>query len=175
MPFTEGVFAQGVMEDSLDYVLWEKDRRLKYEDFKGVQDTTFLVYGYPANGAAVTKIITSFARHENDKLTFSVDNKFLKTKSWIVNRKPVVLSHEQGHFDISEIYARKIRRALTVLLKAQSVEELILTQTVNSLLKELNRYQERYDEETHHGFILEKQKTWEEKIKKELDDLERFS
>lgn len=161
-------------KELVDYILWQKDKRLNYEDFQSVQDTTFLVYGYPANGAAMTKIETTFMIDVNNNLTFSVVNKFLKKKSWIKNQKPLVLAHEQGHFDISEIYARKIRKKLKELLEKDIVEETILSQAVNALLSELETYQQRYDEETHHGFVLEKQKIWEGNIRKELEQLQKF-
>lgn len=170
---TNSVFGQR-RKELVDYILWQKDSKLKYEDFQSVQDTAFLVYGHPANGAAMTKIEATFTIDENNELTFSVVNKFLKEKSWIKNQKPVVLAHEQGHFDISEIYARKIRKTLRELLEKDNVEESILSQTVNALLSELETYQQMYDEETHHGFILEKQKIWEVTIRKELEQLQGF-
>jgi molecular chaperone DnaK (HSP70) len=155
-------------------IYWQENRRLAFEDFKGSQDTTFLVYGYPANGAASTKIETTFLVDENGRITVIVLNKFLKEKSWIMNRKPSVLSHEQGHFDISEIYARKIRKAVNELLRKNIDDENIYKETIKLFLNELAIHQEKYDAETHHGFLFDKQSACENKIQKELNELKMF-
>ncbi len=160
--------------DSIPYILWREDRPLTYDDFTGVQDGAFLVYGYPANGAATTKIEISFDIDENGNVSFTVFNKFLMNKSWIKKKNPSVLSHEQGHFNISELYARKIRKTIVSLLRKNILDEETINQKIQLLLNELSICQEKYDSETHHGFNLKEQTAWERDIEKEMNLLILF-
>ena len=52
----------------------------------------------------------------NDSLICVITNKFIKDKSWIKPKfkNDTVLIHEQGHFDIEEIYARKFRMQISI-------------------------------------------------------------
>jgi len=162
--------------DAIDsFIVWHDYDQLRFEDFKGVQDSSFLVYGFPANGAAVTKLEISLTFNDDENPTVIVVNKFLKEKSWIKVNKPHVLSHEQGHFDISEVFARKIRKAVDSLMSCQIKDEQLYELEIHKLLQAKAEYQKRYDEQTHHGFILEKQKEWEDAIKKELYELKKYA
>jgi hypothetical protein len=39
------------------------------------------------------------------ELTYEITCSFSKDKSWGLLKTPYILAHEQGHFDITEIYA----------------------------------------------------------------------
>ena len=71
-----------------------------------------------------------------------------KSLSWIRNiNDTITLKHEQGHFDICEIYARILRREIK---KATSVSE---AQTIfNNISDEENLEQDKYDSEN--TFVL---------------------
>lgn len=156
--------------DSIDIVEWKENRRLTYNDFKGPQDSTFLVYGHPANGAASMNLIAQFAYDSTNTMTANVTNVFYKGKSWMVIRKPSVLNHEQGHFDISEIYARRLRKEIEILMDKGVEDEVTFRQLFNKYLQELKEFQDAYDSETHHGSIDTKQIHWDRKIEKELNN-----
>jgi len=86
-----------------------------------------------------------------------------------------ILSHEQGHFDISEIYARKLNKAL----KAYRPRENSISRDVNEIYKkvmdEKEEYQTKYDKETDFSRNKQQQSEWLEKIKDELDDLDEYA
>ena len=44
----------------------------------------------------------------NGKVTYKIDCRFEKSKSWGLVKNDWILKHEQGHFDIAEIFAQKI-------------------------------------------------------------------
>lgn len=76
------------------------------------------------------------------------------------------------HFDISEIFARKIRRELKKLQEHNERDTDKYYQVFDKLLNELNDYQNQYDSEVY--FNVEKQKDWIDKVAKELKALEAF-
>ena len=75
-------------------------------------------------------------------LVFAVDCIFFKKYSWVKEdwRTPYVLNHEQIPFDITEIYARKLRMALKnyKLNKATVIEDV---KNICDSIKEKNRKQ----------------------------------
>jgi hypothetical protein len=51
-------------------------------------------------------------KSEKGKLIFEPFAFFIRSKSWIKENNMAVLNHEQGHFDIAEIYVRKLKQAV---------------------------------------------------------------
>lgn len=86
-----------------------------------------------------------------------------------------VLAHEQLHFDISELYARKIRAALEEIevegddpVRVRFDLEERLWRVRGELLAELSETQERYDRDCGRGKHKRKQKSWQKKIETQL-------
>jgi predicted secreted Zn-dependent protease len=84
------------------------------------------------------------------------------------------LIHERLHFDIAELYARKIRKKIQELSARNITDIKIYNTMIRELLEESNTIDRQYDIETLHGALLKKQKQWEVKIKDELRVLESF-
>ena len=92
------------------------------------------------------------------------------------------LDHEQIHFDIAEIHARRLHARLSKLVVHSSVPasadddhgglRVLLEQAVELALGEetqaFNAQQARYDGETVHGTKKGKQKKWAELVAEEL-------
>lgn len=95
-----------------------------------------------------------------------------KKKEWISES---ILMHEQKHFDIVELYARKLRKNIAGL-KCSSVD--VLKTRADSLYavydKEMDRYQDQYDEETDGSMNGDKQREWNRKIAEEIALLDMF-
>jgi hypothetical protein len=153
-----------------DLIAWQEDYRLKYNDFKGRPP------GKAERGqkVAVTSSVVSLKTSSMDKNIpdFEVFNYFEKKGSWIISKTEDVLIHEQLHFDISEIFARKIRRELKKLQEHNERDTDKYYQVFDKLLNELNDYQNQYDSEVY--FNVEKQKDWIDKVANELKALEAF-
>jgi hypothetical protein len=85
------------------------------------------------------------------------------------------LAHEQLHFDISELYARRMLTALReVEVKGEDpvrvrfdLEERLFRVRAE-LLSELGDMQDRYDRDCGHGKKKRSQKNWQKKIAKQL-------
>lgn len=87
-----------------------------------------------------------------------------------------VLEHEQLHFLIGELFARKLRKKIRQYDKSKFFKdrnEFSLLYRAN--YKEYLAYQKLYDKETVHSVKKEAQKRWEVKIRKELNDFRGYS
>jgi hypothetical protein len=85
-------------------------------------------------------------------------------------RESDLLRHEQLHFDLTELTARKIRnlfkRLAEVCLDGTAEEE--IRHPVGELERLWLAEQERYDRETGNGTVRGKQLQWEQRIQREL-------
>jgi hypothetical protein len=93
--------------------------------------------------------------------------------SWVVLTRatPEVLRHEQGHFDLNEVYRRKLEVHLSCIEVGGSTAEqtrAVLDRRVHEtgelLLGQLSLMQSRYDEQTRHGTDRAAQARWEEDL-----------
>jgi hypothetical protein len=85
--------------------------------------------------------------------------------------KPEALQHEQVHFDIAEIAARKLHPRLMALeaegaseQKAKAALHAKLRQTSIQAHRELDQLQRAYDEKTYHGTVWMMQRKWNRKV-----------
>ena len=79
-----------------------------------------------------------------------------------------MLAHEQLHFDICELYKRKLQTNLSQAI----LDPMNFDSQIQAIFKngwdEYQLEQKRYDDETEHGIIPEKQKAWEDSVKERL-------
>ena len=155
-------------------ITWQKERRLTWEDFQGppkmdqdyaAQTYSGISYGFNAtvtNGEVVVQ--------------YEVNCYFVLNKSWV---KPqyadnYLLGHEQLHFDITELMTRKLRKRFSEKKFTENVKKEMraIYETVN---KERVEMQRKYDEETEHSKIEDKQKEWEVFVVQELQKLSEFA
>ena len=105
----------------------------------------------------------------NKDVSFSVKSFMDPLKSWIrdtTNKE--TLEHEQAHFNITEIYSRKIRRDLSFIKNANDAKKIY-----GKYIKELQEEQDRFDD-SHHGEVGVEPE-WQLKIENELLELENWS
>jgi hypothetical protein len=158
-------------EENPNLIVWKESQKLSWQDFKGKPEKRF--------AAASTSYDILKEINKNIESDFLIDIKavFNTEKSWRkrtwVNDQ--VLEHEQKHFDIVEIFARKLRKSMVVNSKLSEQE---LTKKIDSLYlaneKAMDVYQDKYDEETDGSMNGEMQRKWNETIKQELLLLNSF-
>ncbi len=146
-------------------ILWSKDYSLQWKDFKG-----------PARENAGYDAMTAYSVEsgkENDK--FGIFCYFEKNKSWRIKKKEsdFLLKHEQYHFNLAEVYARKIRKQIIELDLLKDPKQ--LDKVFKENLKQLEIDQKAYDKETNHSKIPEPQVKWEKNIDEQLQELVNFS
>jgi predicted secreted Zn-dependent protease len=107
---------------------------------------------------------------------------FQPMKSWV---KPAllmrrggdsarVLDHEQSHFDLSEVHARRLRKTFSELSDPCTRTEADMNAIVTKHLKEDFDVQQRYDRESVWGLDGRRQSHWDAEIRKQLVALAKY-
>ncbi|MVT41577.1 hypothetical protein GO495_13365 [Chitinophaga oryziterrae] len=142
---------------------WSSTRKLTWDDYKGTPKP-----GQDTNVAATTSCRLGLRMEPGPNVV--ITNEFICYQSSVrpTQRKPALLVHEQLHFDLCEVYARKLRKELAAAhLTVQNATAV----SGNAFLKMHTLYKERqdlYDEETNHGLDPEPQARWQHDIAAEL-------
>jgi hypothetical protein len=79
-----------------------------------------------------------------------------------------ILSHEQLNFDISELFARKMRARISTYRFTSNVKA-EMRRIYEDIIREMQSFQERYDKETNYSRSVEKQQLWNAQIRKALE------
>ena len=151
-----------------DKILWSNERKLKENDFEALPDTTnLMIAGSTYSGIEITN-----SYFENDIPKFVVECNFIKSKSWIRIKSKDVLDHEQLHFDIDELFTRKIRKAFDSL----NVKKVKDYQIYNNIYifygEKCETYQKLYDNQVY--FNDSQQQQWIKKVGAELLRLKKY-
>jgi hypothetical protein len=149
---------------------WAASRRLIWSDFKSQPDRN-------ATNAALTssKIIFNYGYGDDKGFTYHISCVFDKTSSWGKVKTEYILSHEQGHFDIAEIYARKLNKALKHYSFNVKISPKEVPAMYQQIMKEEGALQNQYDSETDFSRDKPQQAIWLEKIQREIDKLREFA
>lgn len=152
-----------------DVVKWSADRKLAWKDYLAKPD--------PSNGAAaITSTYIGIQNSYTDKsFSYTISSGFIKNKSWVRVQDDHVLKHEQGHFDITEIYARKLFKALREYRFNRNTVEKDVDKIYDDVLKEKDEMQRQYDRETDFSRDKEKQREWLKKIDVMLNELKVYA
>jgi len=155
--------------DSQDYetIAWSQENKLTCEDFKGEAPNNARAAATTASGISYQSS-TSGSSGEIE-LDYLVSTFFYPNKSWYQPSlcDSLILSHEQLHFDISELYARKMRNRLASSPFTQNVKAEV-KQIYKEVLEELEEFQNLYDDQTNFSRDLEQQLIWDNKIQEAL-------
>jgi hypothetical protein len=149
---------------------WNESRRLQWEDFMGKPA------GPKVNAALTTaRINFSFGYGNRERLHYNISCLFEKDQSWVRVKNDWILQHEQGHFDLSEIYARKLYKAVRQYRFREKTATEDLNGIYESLMKEFNEKQAEYDQQTDFSRNPRQQRIWLEKIAGWLVELQDFA
>jgi len=145
--------------DCQDTIYWRKDYKLSWSDFKGKPTVTSSHRAVTSSG-----ITYSWSLHDSGAY-FKAAAFFITNRSWTKTVKDTnTLNHEQGHFDITEIYARKLLGALQQLDWDKKATKQTITQVAEKTIAQKNDFQKQYDFETSFGINREAQNKWDELI-----------
>jgi len=152
-----------------EIINWNENQKLSWADYQGKAKT-----GSDAAASTSTYlgIEYNFTRNGFDyKITCS----FSKSKSWGLHKTDYILAHEQGHFDIAEIFARKLNKRMSEYVFNKNTFKEDLKKLYLSLTDEKDSFQNKYDEETNHSINKVKQTEWLKKIDDLLKELKPYS
>lgn len=147
-----------------ELIPWAPERRLMWDDF---------LCAPQRNTDAVASTSTSLGlayQVKNYKLSYQITCNFSKTKSWGLMKTNYILAHEQGHFDITEIFARKLHQSLLNYKVNKNTFKTDIDSIYQSIVKQKEAFQNEYDDETDHSRKKAIQLQWLVKIKELLDD-----
>lgn len=148
---------------------WKGSKKLTWTDYKGEPVAE-------SDAAAATTTYLGIEYHIDEKgFTYKIQCRFSKTKSWGRSKTSYILEHEQGHFDIAEIFARKLNKSMGEYKFNKNTFRTDLKAIYDSVALAKENYQNQYDVETDHSRKKEQQEAWNSKIKQLLTDLEKYS
>ncbi|MCB4799988.1 DUF922 domain-containing protein [Neotamlana laminarinivorans] len=155
---------------------WKADYKLIWADFKGKPNPNHSAVAVTASGITFGFSITETNTNKVVDFNAEVYAHFYPEQSWYApNRANAhVLGHEQLHFNITELFARKFRQRISKLKKSNNIRRELKT-LHNTINKELAQFQNKYDTETDFSRNFEAQLKWEKYIEAELKELEDFA
>jgi hypothetical protein len=159
-----------------DAVAWSAARPLTWTDFRGAPPSG------GTEGAQTAYSLFYGLRCTRDLFQFQVTAGFLPRTSWV---KPAVLAsadesrrtlaHEQTHFDLSEVYARRMRKHFADLFRPcdQPLDQ--WRAVAQQYIRDETSAQGRYDNETRHGLVAARQQAWSLDVAEQLRLLAAFA
>lgn len=156
-------------------VRWVPSRRLEWRDFVAHAPAT------AAHAAHLTSGLLYATQCRGGTFEFGVLAAFVPLLSWVRDSVPAgppgerVLAHEQTHFDISELGARLARRALMAVERPCDDLRTGVAELMRRLSADERELQVRYDRETSHGALRDRQRDWELEVRARLDSLAGYA
>ena len=138
---------------------WDAEEQLTWEDFKGIP-IPFSKYGATINSQvymeydSLTEIFYAYAGQNN-------------MLSWSKVNGEYGLKHEQYHFNVTELHARKLNNYFS---QAKNVTLEEAEKKLSETNIKLGYFQKRFDRETEHSQKEAQQSYWEFKIDSSLQE-----
>ena len=155
-------------------IWWTKDRKLTWDNFNASPDNNNkdgarTYSGYSCDPYTIKK--------SSDSITLVIKCYFNKNTSWVKEyaKTDLVLKHEQCHFDITELNARKFRKLISTYKFSKITFDQVFKSLFDSSHKEWFADQDFYDKETNHSRNETKQLEWEKTVVQGLKDLDSYS
>lgn len=156
-------------------IVWNEDRKLSWDDFKSKTNnlggSTVVAYTHCGwEYSAVTSSDPKIPVKIDIETIFNID------KSWkdVKRINDYVLLHEQKHFDIAEIFARKFRKEVSEKVKTTPDFKKYFKGIYAKISSDYRNFQNAYDRETEHGMNKEKQAEYNTRISEELENLKNY-
>ncbi|MGB0840229.1 MAG: DUF922 domain-containing protein [Chitinophagales bacterium] len=150
---------------------WGKYHLLKWSDFKGVPENNSYF-----SAVSALYLQESHACDRYNGFEFEIKAMFDKEGSWSRNKKSLkLLRHEQLHFDLTEFYARKLRKRFEALENACMLPEYRIQEVVDEVFYDMVKAHESYDKMTKHGLVREEQEHWRIFVRERLNELDHYA
>jgi len=152
---------------------WSETRPLSWSDFQGEPNGAADFVASTNSGISLSYSIGN--RNGNYHFDFTVKSNFYPKQSWYRPEaaSEYILKHEQTHFDISELHARKLRKKLTELTVTEHVKT-----DADKLYKETEQQrramQQKYDDESDHSKLQSAEFEWRTYVASELKNYGRW-
>ena len=159
--------------DTTRFRVWDEDAPLRWSDYTIDRERYEQKHGFAVQ--AITSYQYFYVPRElHPDSCLNVLTTLRKRSSWMHDTiDGRLLEHERIHFDIAELYARKLRQQFQRLDTSRTLKNIYLL--VDSLFKAGDQRQRQYDEETFYGRSSGKQRQWRQQVDNELKQLDEFS
>jgi len=168
---------QGSISDAGETINWQASSKLTWKDFKKSLPSG----GIEAASTVCGIYISSNPNQVNDStILVDVHAFFSRTLSAKTSNRALlkneVLQHEQGHFDLTEVYSRKLRKDLSET-RYRSIPAFFKSAHIlyNKENTAFIAEQKEYDNETNHSINIAQQQKWTESIADMLDKYSAYS
>lgn len=163
-----------------DFILWQENKKLKIQDFKAENKDTIKINRQQFLGAisAIRIEYSSFQRNKNSVPDFSIKTYFDPNESWMLLKNDYVLQHEQIHFDLTELYARKMRKSVESLQQKNITNISIYRKKILNWNVMKEKASNQFDADNQDYYIKigqkilfqknPKQEAWKKKVDQEL-------
>ena len=161
---TDAPAATRLPEETDELIPWMEERRLTWEDFQSEPKS---------NTDAVASASTSLGiayQLEGGKLTYKITCNFNKVRSWGLVKSNYILAHEQGHFDITEVTARLLHKAISEYEFNRRTFKQDINKIYEKVVDQKEALQAAYDRETDHSRNKRNQYDWLDKIDDMLEE-----
>ena len=169
-----------------DFILWQENKKLKIQDFKADNKDTIKVNRQQFLGAisAIRIEYSSFQRNKNSVPEFSIKTYFDPNESWMLLKNDYVLQHEQIHFDLTELYARKMRKSVESLRQKNVTNISIYRKKIQRWNAMKEKASNQFDADNQDYYIKigqkilfqknPKQEAWKKRVDRELFQFSLF-
>lgn len=162
-----GCLFLGFLPPAEEKIIWEENRKLSWQDFRGIPNGAD-----PYVASTNSGISFSFSLKESSggtEVDYEVQSNFYPELSWYRPQRVnnYILGHEQTHFDISELYARKLRKKLDSVIALPNFKESAEI-VYNQIEFERRKTQRSFDRESDHSNIKQKEYEWRKHIHSQL-------
>ncbi|WP_406684078.1 DUF922 domain-containing protein [Seonamhaeicola sp. MEBiC1930] len=153
---------------------WKSSYKLSWSDFKDRPNHSSSAVAVTASGITLGFSVKETASEVIDFST-EVHAHFYPEQSWYKPERANkhILGHEQLHFDITELHARKLRYRISKLKVSNRIKSELraLRKAINS---EVELMQNKYDTESDYSRNFEAQAKWEAYIAQELKKFSKY-
>jgi len=158
-----------------DFIAWSADRKLDWPDFRakapgslsGAQSVLGFNYALGCRRGALEATFTA---------VFYPDQSYVARRiatSGLASR--IGLRHEQLHFDIKELYARRLRKHFAEIENPCPLADDTLDAMTKPIMRTESAAQRRFDVESHNGEREDTLIEWERQIAADLIALKAFA
>jgi hypothetical protein len=160
-------------------ILWSK-KNLHWKDFKRKPDSANIAspWGASTSSWVEQKYVMVQQQHE---IHFIITAWFNPDFSWVKEEckngrgGDYALMHEQYHFNMAELYARKIRKVLSTIELTDTTYKREIAQLFKKFYTQYRSQQVRYDSETEHSRNKVMQYNWVGSIDDEMKELSTYT
>ena len=114
-----------------------------------------------------------------DAATVTITARFHPEESWTryphLNKPEEALEHEKKHFELTEVYARKLRKLVSNSRYSAARFKDEINKQFTDLVTQHRAEQVRYDHETNHSIDHHQQAKWNARIDEQLESLNTYS